>query len=358
MEATKMHKFKKTIAIVAVIFSLVSVTSVFASTYGSGTYGSNTYSTTSALTYTMTGSAGGPNNTVSSNFTVTPAYAYTGTFTLSDAGAGGTFSPSTLTFSTSATPQTFTYRPIVSGPINITASANPALSDASTAITYTSETVPGIPTGVTAAGGNASAVISFTAPSNGGATITSYTVTSTPGGIITTGSSSPIIVSGLTNGTSYTFTVSATNSVGTGTASAASNAVIPAVPAIVSGGGGGGLSGGQSLPCQNGVLYNLSTGAACPDVSVEQTITNPATDPFTKNLSYGTTDPQVKLLQQYLNKHGFIVAKSGVGSAGKEANHFGLATKNALIKFQKAHSIKPATGSFGPLTREYVRLHY
>ena len=51
--------------------------------------------------------------------------------------------------------------------------------------------------------------------------ITSYTVTANPGGITATGSSSPITVSGLTNGTAYTFTATATNSQGTGPASAA-----------------------------------------------------------------------------------------------------------------------------------------
>jgi hypothetical protein len=73
--------------------------------------------------------------------------------------------------------------------------------------------------------------VTFTAPaSDGGAAITTYTVTSSTGGITATGPSSPITITGLVNGTAYTFTVTATNSVGTGAASVASNSVTPVVP--------------------------------------------------------------------------------------------------------------------------------
>ena len=89
---------------------------------------------------------------------------------------------------------------------------------------------PDAPTIGTATAGAGSASVAFTAPANvGGGAITGYTVISSPGSIIGTGASSPITVSGLTNGTAYTFTVVATNAYGTGPASAASNSVTPAV---------------------------------------------------------------------------------------------------------------------------------
>jgi hypothetical protein len=96
-------------------------------------------------------------------------------------------------------------------------------------------TAPGAPTAVVATRGNVSATVSFTVPtSTGGVAISSYTVTaidatsSGRGGQTAVGASSPIVIAGLTNGDSYTFTVTAKNSVGTGLASVASVAVIPA----------------------------------------------------------------------------------------------------------------------------------
>ena len=91
---------------------------------------------------------------------------------------------------------------------------------------------PGAPTIGTATAGDGEATIPFTAPSSdGGSAITSYTATSSPGGITGTLSQSgsgSITVTGLTNATAYTFTVTATNAIGTSVASAASNSVIPA----------------------------------------------------------------------------------------------------------------------------------
>jgi hypothetical protein len=99
-----------------------------------------------------------------------------------------------------------------------------------------SATVPSAPSGVNATAASASAVVSWLAPANGGSLISGYSVASSPGGhSCTTSGGTSCSVTGLTNGTSYTFTVQATNSVGTGPASAPSNAVVPTSGATVPG---------------------------------------------------------------------------------------------------------------------------
>ncbi|MFQ6172861.1 cell wall-binding repeat-containing protein [Oryzobacter sp. R7] len=95
--------------------------------------------------------------------------------------------------------------------------------------TFSILTPPGPPTAVTATAGAAQAVVSWTAPVNtGGSTITGYRVTSSPGGITaTTSGQTTATVTGLTNGTTYTFTVVAINAQGESVSSAASNGVKP-----------------------------------------------------------------------------------------------------------------------------------
>tara|TARA_B100001939_G_scaffold164697_1_gene141983 strand:- start:1536 stop:3776 length:2241 start_codon:yes stop_codon:yes gene_type:complete len=92
---------------------------------------------------------------------------------------------------------------------------------------------PGAPTGVSATAGNAQAEVSFTAPTFAGipGTITQFKVTSSSGQTAT-GSSSPITVTGLTNGSGVTFTAQAQNAIGLGKASDASSSVTPLAEVI------------------------------------------------------------------------------------------------------------------------------
>ena len=88
--------------------------------------------------------------------------------------------------------------------------------------------MPDPPRHVMATAGDGSATVSFAPPkSDGGSRITYYTVKSIPGDITAKGTKSPIVARGLINGKAYTFTVTASNSVGTGLPSEPSNSVTP-----------------------------------------------------------------------------------------------------------------------------------
>ena len=96
-------------------------------------------------------------------------------------------------------------------------------------------TVPGAPTGPVAQAADSQATVAWVPPvNNGNANITSYTVTARINGVATSnsvttpnGTTTSAVVSALTNGTTYTFTVHATNIKGAGAESAPSNAVTP-----------------------------------------------------------------------------------------------------------------------------------
>jgi peptidoglycan/xylan/chitin deacetylase (PgdA/CDA1 family) len=151
-------------------------------------------------------------------------------YTVTASPGGATCSTSgalscTVTALTNGTAYTFTVRAtnsIGTGPAS-------APSAPVTPATVTGATVPGAPGTPTGVAGDRRVSVSWTAPtSDGGSPITGYTVTASPGGA-TCSTSGPLscTVTGLTNGTAYTFTVRATNSIGTGPASAPSAPVTP-----------------------------------------------------------------------------------------------------------------------------------
>ncbi|MBS2022738.1 MAG: fibronectin type III domain-containing protein, partial [Deltaproteobacteria bacterium] len=179
-----------------------------------------------------------------------------------------------------------------------------ASSDSNAAIPAT---LPDAPTGVTAVRGNGSASVTWTAPFDNGTQVTSYVVTSSPGGLTSSVSctapaacATATTVSGLTNGTSYTFTVVAKNAAGTGPASSASNAVTPATaPGAPTGVTGTGAQDSQSAvswtaPASNGGLQvtAYSVTASPGGATAAVTCTAPAacaTNAIVTGLTNGTS---------------------------------------------------------------------
>ncbi|WP_193726676.1 S-layer homology domain-containing protein [Paenibacillus guangzhouensis] len=128
-------------------------------------------------------------------------------------------------------------------------------SAASNEVSAKPRTVPGAPTDVQATAGNGQATITFKAPTHdGGSSITGYEVTVSPGNTVVAGANSPIIVTGLVNGTTYSFTVQAINSAGKSEASAVSNAVTPSAPTS---GGGNNTSYQPSTPSPTDNLVDV-----------------------------------------------------------------------------------------------------
>jgi hypothetical protein len=116
-----------------------------------------------------------------------------------------------------------------------------------------------------------------------------------------------------------------------------------------------------SFGADTGTIANVQaalSGGTVTNSTTSTTSTDSTTSPqttytFTHNLKLGSTGHDVKALQQFLNTHGFIVASTGPGSAGQETTRFGKATFAALVKYQKSVGL-PATGWFGPMTREKI----
>ena len=125
-------------------------------------------------------------------------------------------------------------------------------------------TPPGAPTITTAVPGNGQATITFTAPaSNGGAAISTYTANCGQGSTPVSANALQLTVTGLTNGVTYSCTVTATNSAGAGQASAATQ-VTPGVATLsilTSPINFGGVLVG-SVPTQNIVVRNTGTAAS------------------------------------------------------------------------------------------------
>ena len=156
-----------------------------------------------------------------------------------------------------------------------TAMGDGTASSASDAVTPI--TTPGVPTSLAGTAADASVALTWTAPTDtGGSAITDYTVESSSdsGTTWTTfadGSGDaiidpPVSVTGLTNGTAYTFRVSAVNAAGTGTASATASATpvtTPGTPTALSG------TADDTSVVLNWTAPTVTGGTAITDYTVE-----------------------------------------------------------------------------------------
>ncbi len=190
---------------------------------------------------------------------------------------------------TNGTPYTFV----------VTATNNAGTSVPSTASgPVTPATVPDAPTGVVGAAGNAQVTVSWSAPADdGGATISGYTVTASPGGATCSWTVGPLscTVAGLTNGTPYTFVVTATNNAGTSVPSTASGPVTPATspdaPARASAVGGDTQASvtWSAPPNDGGATITVYTVTASPSGQTCSWVSGPLTCTVT-GLANGTDE--------------------------------------------------------------------
>ena len=207
--------------------------------------------------------------------------------------------------------------------------------------------LPFAPTNVTAAAGNGSATVSWTAPAfNGGTSISTYTVTATPGGVTVTvpGSVTSAVMTGLTNGTSYTFAVTAQTSTGA-TQSSASNGVIPSgwigllrpiTPTRIldtrSGLGGVGtpLGAGQSIDVQiTGRGGVPASGVA--DVVLNVTATRPTQGSYLTVYPTGTTRPATSNLNFQAGQTVARLVVSGIGTGGRVTVYNAAGSTDVLL---------------------------
>ncbi|MDP2598565.1 MAG: fibronectin type III domain-containing protein [Candidatus Liptonbacteria bacterium] len=295
-----------------------------------------------------------------------------------------------VVLNTSSTATTYTDTNLSPGSnyaYRITALSNSGPSNPSLAALATTFTLPGSPQSASAVAGDGQATVSWTPPFFTGGGITDYRITWTFNGSSSVGNVTSTVITGLTNGTSYSFNVVAINSVGSsapvstnmikaGTIAAVMPApasysatmepapVPPPTPVV---------NDTQSLQAQINVLLiqlqrlqalanaqaNTQTDAQIS--SQTNTIVDSQTNssasslqtPFARNLYVGAKGDDVATLQKLL-----IVQHRGpesenladVGASG----YFGQLTQKALAEFQADAGISPASGYFGPKTRGYI----
>jgi hypothetical protein len=206
---------------------------------------------------------------------------------------------------------------------------NPSGNATTNAATLTVVTVPDAPTIGTATAALGAAKVTFTAPANnGGSAILDYTAqctssdTGTPGSV--TGATSPLTVTGLTAGSTYTCVVTARNAIGSSAASSPSNQVVPlAPPAITTEPTDQTVVGGQS--------YSFSAAASgTPAPTVQWQISTDQGTTF-QNISGATSDTLTRTANVGDNDTNYrAVFTNSSGTATTNAAHLAVTIPHTI----------------------------
>jgi hypothetical protein len=256
------------------------------------------------------------------SYTITPYIGATAQPTITITGSPPA-SSATITGLTNGTSYTFT----------VTATNAVGTSPASEqSSTVTPATTPSAPTGVTATAGNGSATVAWTAPSNNGSAITGYTITpyigsSAQPSTTITGFSlmTATTIIGLANGTSYTFTVTATNAVGTGPASEHSAPVTPATTpgaptGVTATAGNGSATVSWSAPSNGGSPITGYTITPYIGTNAQPSTTISGSPPATNATLTGLTNA---------TNYTFSVTATNAVGAGAASERSGIVTPTA-----------------------------
>jgi hypothetical protein len=223
---------------------------------------------------------------------------------------------------------------------------------------FASITVPGKPTNLVAGSGNAAVGLTWTAPGNGGGGITAYTVSETEHGLGVVGCSmsgaTSCTVSGLTNATEYTFTVHATNSVGSGLESDPSNRVTPHAPTVP-----GKPTDATATPGAGSALVSWSA----PADSGGSTITSYGVTASPNGKTCSTTGSLSCSVSGLTNGTAYtftVTATNGVGPGpasdpSAPVTPLGAATYHAIIPARVLDTRNGTGGLSGPFTNHVAR---
>lgn len=154
-----------------------------------------------------------------------------------------------------------------------------------------------------------------------------------------------------TTGNTLTATVSHFSDFVPLVSSSSGSVATPSATVTTSSGGGGGIIGGgyvSPVKPRPQIVYPDGRIVYLDETPTTSAVSSAATSPYTRALSLGQKGDDVSSLQTFLESKGLLIIPKGVAKG-----FFGVATKNALIKYQKSVGLSQV-GLFGPATKAKV----